>query len=453
MRKIWIACFCAALLVPTWGTTSWANAPHSAADAGKGKVKITGCTGKGNITFMFWGDKGDLFAQTQSIKAAEKACPGLHVTAAWHQSDYDTALKTAIGSGNAPDLFQLDGSKRVPQYVTDGALTNLDSYVKRDNLNLSKVFWKQCLGEMSYKGHTYGLMRSCGNQKILFYNKDMFDAQHLQYPNSSWTLNDFAAAAQKLSGNYATASDTSSKLRFGWGWHSDDFGMETMLYQYGADWLSKDLHTCTLTSTAARQAFQWWHDLRWKLHGAATPAQGALGGDWFSGFQKGTVGMTFAGAWAENYLFNHSPGSTGAPVPFKWGATLLPKGPKTRLGIMAATAEVVSSRSKNKNAAYWLARFVTEGQGAVLQGASGIDTPGAKALWNNPAVKAEFGSLLPVAYQANLNGRTPTLVPQYDDFSSTVQAAMDTFWNSESGSVDDATAQACKDVQSKGLLP
>jgi ABC-type glycerol-3-phosphate transport system substrate-binding protein len=290
MKKLWIALLGAALLIGSWGGANRiASAYNHAA-----KLAVKGCTGKGNVTFMFWGDKGDEYAQLQSIKAAEKACPGLHVIPAWHQSDYDTALKTAIGSGNAPDLFQLDGSKRVPQYASEGALADLGAYIKRDNVNLSKVFWTQCLGEMSYKGKTYGLMRSCGNQKILFYNKDMFDAMHIPYPNTSWTLAKFASVAQKLSGNYATASDSTSKLRYGWGWHSDDFGMETMLYQYGADWLSKNLHQCTLTSTAARSAFTFWHNLRWNLHGAATPAQ--AGGDWFGGFHDGTVGMTFAGA-------------------------------------------------------------------------------------------------------------------------------------------------------------
>jgi multiple sugar transport system substrate-binding protein len=449
-KRLWLPVLGAALLVGSWGGISKAASAYTHANAPAGKIKISNCSGKGTVKFMFWGDKGDLAAQTASIKAAEKACPGLHVIADWHQSDYDTALKTAIGSGNAPDLFQLDGSKRVPQYATEGALAPIDSYIKRDKINLSKIFFKTCLGEMSYKGKTYGLMRSCGNQKILFYNKDMFDAKKLKYPTNSWTLADFSKAAQKLSGNYSDSSDSTSTLRYGWGWHSDDFGMETMLYQYGADWLSKNLKQCTLTTPAARAAFTWWHNLRWNLHGAATPSQ--AGGDWFGGFQNGTVGMTFAGAWAEDYLFNHSPGSTGAPVKFKWGAALLPKGPKTRLGIMAATAEVVSKTSKNKNAAYWLARFITEGQGAVLMGASGADTPGAKALWNAPAVKKEFGSLLSVALLANNYGRTPLLVPQYDDFQSTIQSAMDNYWNSASGSVNDATSKACADVTSKGLL-
>ena len=248
LRKIGASLLAVGLLAGSWGGISHASTANSHPAKG---IKIKNCTGKGTVRFMFWGDKGELAAQTKSIKAAEKACPGLHVTADWHQSDYDTALKTAIGSGNAPDLFQLDGSKRVPQYASEGALAPIDSFIKKDKLNVSKVFWKQCLGEMSYKGKTYGLMRSCGNQKILFYNKDMFDAMHMKYPTNSWTLANFATAAQKLSGNYATKSDATAKLRYGWGWHADDFGMETMLYQYGTDWLSKNLKTCTLTSSRA----------------------------------------------------------------------------------------------------------------------------------------------------------------------------------------------------------
>jgi multiple sugar transport system substrate-binding protein len=400
---------------------------------------------------MFWGDKGDLFAQRQSIKAAEKACPGLNVIADWHESGYDDALKTAIGSGNAPDLFQLDGAKRVPQYASQGALAKLDSFVKRDKLNLGKVFWKECLGEMNYKGHVYGLMRSCGNQKLLYYNKDIFDARKVKYPTNNWTYKDFANAAVKLGGTYATRSDSDAKLRVGYGWNNDDFAIQSYLYQWGADWLSKDLKTCTLTSKAARQAFQWWHDLRWQRHGAATPSQVNVTGDWFGGFQKGTIGMTFAGAWAMNYLFHLNPGSTESPPKFKWGVVLTPKGPKSRQAVMASTAEVVSARSKNKNAAYWLARFVTQGPGAAIQGANGIDTPGAKALWKDKRVVKEMKPILDVARAAQKFGRVPRIVPQYDKFWDTLQKSLNPFWDNDNASVNDATSKACSSVND--LLP
>jgi multiple sugar transport system substrate-binding protein len=448
LRKIGATFVAVAMWIGSWGGISQAATASSHSYASAAKPKIKNCTGKGTVRFMFWGDKGDLYAQKQSIKAAEKACPGLHVIADWHQSDYDTALKTAVGSGNAPDLFQLDGAKRVPEYASQGALAPLDQFVKRDKLNLKKIFWSNCLGQMSYKGKTYGLMRSCGNQKLLYYNKDMFKAKGVKFPTNNWTYKDFAAAAVKLGGTYSDASDSNSHLRVGYGWNGDDFATQSYLYQWGADWLTPNLKTCTLTSSKARTALQWWHDLRWVKHGAATPSQANVTGDWFSGFQKGYVGMTFAGAWAMNYLFHQNPGATDPPVPFKWGVALTPKGPASRQSVIASTAEVVSAHSKNKNAAYWLARFVTEGPGSAIQGANGIDTPGAKGLWKSKKVVKEMKPVLSVALAAQKYGRIPRVVPQYDKFWDSVSKALSPYWDGENVNVKDATNSACQNAQS-----
>ena len=126
---------------------------------------------KGNVSFMFWGDKGEYNEQTAVIKQVEAACPGIHVTPLWDQGNYDNDLATKIGSGNAPDVFQLDGSKRLPEYVSQGALKDLTPYIKQDDLNLQATFLPACLPETQYKGKTYGMERDCGNQGMLIYQQ------------------------------------------------------------------------------------------------------------------------------------------------------------------------------------------------------------------------------------------------------------------------------------------
>lgn len=447
MKRVWAPFLVSTLIASLWaGTAPTARAAKHQRAAPATKIK--GCNAKGTIHFAFWGDKGDLFAQNQSIKAAEKACPGLKVVADWHQSDYDTWLKTALGSGNAPDVFLLDGGKRIPEYASQGALAPLDKYITRDKLDVKKIFWAECLPQMTYKKHLYGLLRTCGNQKLLYYNKDMFDAKNVKYPTNNWTYKDFAKAAVSLGGTYSIKSDPNSHLRVGYGWNGDDFATQSYLFQWGADWLSKDLKTCTLTSSSAKKALQWWHDLRWKQHGAATPSQQNVTDNWFGGFQKGYVGMTFAGAWAINYLFHLNPGATDPSPKFKWGVVLTPKGPKSRQAVIAGTGVVISSQSKNKNAAYWLVRFVTQGPGAVQAGATGVDTPGAKSLWNAKAVVKTMKPVLTVAKEAQKYGRSPRLVPQYDKFWDALNKSLGPYWDNENADVNSATSDACQAAQS-----
>ncbi|MCA1598490.1 MAG: extracellular solute-binding protein, partial [Chloroflexi bacterium] len=114
--------------------SAWAPAVRAAGPAQQHSAS-SGCTAKGTVSYMFWGDKGEDIEQTAVIKQAEAACPGLHVNAIWDQGSYDADLATKIGSGNAPDVFQLDGSKRLPEYVSQGALKDITPYIKKDGLN------------------------------------------------------------------------------------------------------------------------------------------------------------------------------------------------------------------------------------------------------------------------------------------------------------------------------
>ena len=167
---------------------------------------------------MYWGDSGDNAAHKSSIAVAEKQCKGLHVNPIWDSGNYDTDLATKIGSGNAPDLFQLDASKRIPQYVSLGALAPLDTFVKQQKIDLTGTYWPQCVNELTYKGHVYGLPRTCSNQSLLFYNKEMFRAKGVAFPTNKWTYTDMANAAQSCP--EATPCRMTRRLSCGSAWRS-----------------------------------------------------------------------------------------------------------------------------------------------------------------------------------------------------------------------------------------
>ena len=453
MKKRWIVLLGATTLVVSSmvGAQSVLARGHSVSSSGSAAVKTPRCTAKGTVTYMYWGDSGDNAAHKKSIAVAEKKCKGLHVNAIWDSGNYDTDLATKIGSGNAPDLFQLDASKRIPQYVSQGALAPLDTFVKQQKVHLKGTYWPQCVNELTYKGHVYGLPRTCSNQSLLFYNKDMFRAKKVALPTNKWTYTDMANAAQKLSGTYSLPHDQTSQLRFGMAFNTDDFRTEQFMWGWGGDWLNSNLNRCTMTSPAARAGLQFLHDIAYKHHGMPTAAQASGLPDYFTGFQKQRYAMAFMGPWALNYAFGKKPGGQSL-INFDWGAVLTPRGPKSRQAVMASTGLVISKRSRHKSAAFWLARFDSDGNGAVLTGAYGVDMPGAKALWTNPAVVREYGKpLLATIRRSNLTGRYPKLVPQYDKFWNVISTDLQPFWQGHE-SVQQVTSKACADVKSQGLL-
>jgi multiple sugar transport system substrate-binding protein len=448
VKKRWMVLLGATVVVASMVSAQGVLARSHAAS---GTPTVLRCTASGTVTYMYWGDSGDNAAHKSSIAVAEKQCKGLHVDPIWDSGNYDTDLATKIGSGNAPDLFQLDASKRIPQYVTLGALAPLDTFIKKQNVDMTGTYWAQCVNELTYKGHVYGLPRTCSNQSLLFYNKEMFQAKGVPFPTNKWTYTDLANAAAKLSGTYSLPHDSTSQLRFGMAFNTDDFRTQQFMWAWGGDWLNSKLTQCTMTSAPARAGLQFLHDLAYKYHGMPTAAQASGLPDYFGGFQKERYAMAFMGPWALDYAFGKKPG--GQPqVNFNWGAVLTPSGPKSRQAVMASTGLVIAKNSPHKNAAFWLARFDSVGIGAVMTGAYGVDMPGAKALWSNKAVVAEYGqSLLNTIRQSNLTGRYPKLVPQYDKFWSVISTDLQPFWQDQA-SVQDVTSKACADVTSQGLL-
>jgi len=452
MKKRWIVLLGATFVVASLvGAQSVLAGGRSVSSSGSAAAKMPRCTAKGTVTYMYWGDAGDNAAHKKSIAVAEKKCKGLHVNAIWDSGNYDTDLATKIGSGNAPDLFQLDASKRIPQYVSLGALSPLDKLVKQQKMHLTKTYWPQCVRELTYKGHVYGLPRTCSNQSLLFFNKDMFRKRGVKFPTNKWTYTDMANAAKRLSGTYSLPHDPTSQLRFGMALNTDDFRTEQFMWGWGGDWLNSKLNKCTMTSSASRKGLQFLHNIAYKYHGMPTAAQASGLPDYFTGFQKQRYAMAFMGPWALDYAFGKKPGGQ-ALINFKWGAVLTPKGPKSRQAVMASTGLVIAKHSSHKSAAFWLARFDSEGNGAVLTGAYGVDMPGAKALWSNKAIVREYGKpLLATIRKSNATGRYPKLVPQYDKFWNVISTDMQPFWQGQA-TVQQVTTKACADVTSQGLL-
>jgi len=427
--------------------SAWAPAARAASPAQQQRAS-SGCTA--TVSYMFWGDKGEDIEQTAVIKQAEAACPGLHVNALWDQGSYDADLATKIGSGNAPDVFQLDGSKRLPEYVSQGALKDITPYIQKDGLNLKSTFWPACLPETQYQGKTYGMERDCGNQGMLIYNKDMFDARHVSYPTSSWTYKDLQTAAAKISGNYSLPTDSSAKLRFGIGIQTDDYRMQQYMWDWGGDWLSSNLKSCTITSAQSKAGLEWWHNLAFKYHGAPTGLQQKVVGDPVSGFQTQRYAMAFVGPWALNYLVKPSAYLSGNAVKFKWGVAANPYGTVSRAALVSTGEEVMSAHTKNPAAAYQVMKYVTTGTSTKLLAHYGIGIPGNVAASTTSAFTDEYAPYTQTWLQGIKDGRTPRLVPQYDKFNDAVVNAFKTYWTGQT-TIDSAASTACNNV--KSLLP
>ncbi|MCK5408716.1 MAG: extracellular solute-binding protein, partial [Candidatus Heimdallarchaeota archaeon] len=96
-------------------------------------------------------------------------------------------------TGEAPDIFLGKGSwfGELAQLGYIHSLTNLITP------EIEAKFFPSAISGLGYKGEYWGLPMWY-DSILLFYNKDLFDAQNVSYPLANWTDIEFLEAATKL---------------------------------------------------------------------------------------------------------------------------------------------------------------------------------------------------------------------------------------------------------------
>jgi multiple sugar transport system substrate-binding protein len=124
-------------------------------------------------------------------------------------SDYERQLTLGMASGNLPDIVILDGCDMASFIAMGlfGDITDLTADIKWDE------YIPGPLSSTMANGRHYGVPFA-SNCTALYYNKDMFDAAGLAYPDENTTWDEFRAMAKTLTkggvygfGNAATNTD------------------------------------------------------------------------------------------------------------------------------------------------------------------------------------------------------------------------------------------------------
>jgi multiple sugar transport system substrate-binding protein len=110
--------------------------------------------------------------------------------------NYFTRLESQIAGGSPPDVFELNYENFV-NYASKDVLLSLDSYLAADETFSRNDYYERAIDAFEYEGSQYGLPATFSTS-VLFYNKDLFDAAGLDYPDDSWTWEDALEAALEL---------------------------------------------------------------------------------------------------------------------------------------------------------------------------------------------------------------------------------------------------------------
>src|SRR5919205_4394638 len=127
---------------------------------------------KTTVTLTGWASSpAETAALRTTIRGFERSHKGYKVNYAPINGDYPSAMLGKFAARKPPDVFYVD-SNVAPDWMSQGVLQPLDSYVKQSKFSL-KPFFPRLVDAFRWKGHLYGLPKDW-SPLALEYNKAMF---------------------------------------------------------------------------------------------------------------------------------------------------------------------------------------------------------------------------------------------------------------------------------------
>lgn len=379
---------------------------------------LTPALAQTTITWSFWGDPAELPPNYEVIEAFEAAHPEIQVEvqhAPW--SSYFDRLQTQMAGGTAPDVMFINN---VPSYAARGVLEPLDPYIEESGFN-ADAYYPDLRRIFSHDGQTYGFARD-NDTTVLFYNKDLFDAAGVAYPDDTWDWAQLREAAAALT----TKDGRGRTVQYGLALEKNKYPL--WVYQNGGTVFDDALAATDfrMDEPAAVEAIGFVAELI--LEDGSVPSFDAMQqlGDTTQLFSTGRVAMV---------MTNAARVPTFMEAPFSWDVAPLPTGPDgTRANTAGGAGYVMSSTSPNKDAAWTFLQFLAGPEGQSIFASTGLAVPAL----NTEETTQAFLDALPetisgeVFIEETANGVLFPVFPGWTEIESTVVIpALDLVWNGE----------------------
>lgn len=310
---------------------------------------LAGCgSRKPNVTtirFTSWGNEVEEANLRALVTEFEKRHPNIRVEieiTPWARM-FDKLMISSAG-GRPPDVTRIS-SEWFPPIAAKGLLEPLDDYIKRDNYDLDDFYPESIEGWGRYNGILYEIPTDI-DVYAMYYNKDMFDKAGIPYPDWTWDWDKYVEVAAKLTRDL----DGDGRLDQ-WGC-APDMWWQSYIYANGGLIVSEDGNKCLLDQPEAYEGLQFMSDLVNRFRVAPTPEDTqSLGASKL--FTTGKIAMNVSGSWAAELIYKNEIKT------FEYDIAPLPKGPKSRATFIGGAAYAVLARSRHKDEAWELVKWMT----------------------------------------------------------------------------------------------
>jgi multiple sugar transport system substrate-binding protein len=308
----------------------------------------------GTVTLSGWTSSGAEFDLLKQVIAGfEKKYPKIKVNYQPVNGDYPTAMLAKFAARKPPDVFYVDSSV-APDWMSQGVLEPLDSFIKKNNFS-TKAFYPRLLNGFEYKGHIYGFPKDW-SPLAMEVNTSMLAKAGVSAPQ---TWGQLISVAKKLQTSGAVPGGAPICISADWA------RLLAFVYQNKGTFLNAAKTAPTVQSPAVKGAVNFYVGL---LQGGLAQTPDKLSSDWCgTALGKEKAAIIFEGNWLVPFMHDTYPN-------VKYG--IFPMIHAKQHGNLAFTVSYSMAKdSKNKDLAWVLLSYLTGKQGMQKWTSLGLALP------------------------------------------------------------------------------
>jgi multiple sugar transport system substrate-binding protein len=289
------------------------------------------------LRFATWDSGEALKIQEKIAEKFEEKHPFIEIQMEAYGDEFDQKLTAAFGAKNPPDVMYM---WNFPAYFQ--SLEPLENFIKRDPTIDLNDFYQGLFNYSTMYRELYGLPAGF-TTRVIYYNKDLFDAAGIPYPKDGWTWDDFTSAAKKLT-NPALA-----QYGFGVRPEPDTYDLQGIVWSNGSSFISEDGQKINgyMNSPETIEAIDLFADMAKEKSAVLVGGKNQQSGE--EAFKTGRIAMWETGIW---------PLDEFKKAGVNFGTVEMPafKGKRVR-GVISVSAISIAKDSKNKDVAWEFVKF------------------------------------------------------------------------------------------------
>lgn len=322
------------------------------------------------VTITWWAtERGRDTAATRQLhydlaRTYEAEHPGVFVAVTLYPSrGFANRIVTAIAAGQGPDIWY---HYYATDIATQGFLEDLTPYVEESGM--ADTWFASAARRAVYDGHYYGVPRDAVSGFIA-YNKDIFDAAGVAYPEDGWTVADYRDLAIQL-------TDAENGIYGAGGIEASDGCLQWSPFSFnlGTELTSEDGRTVAgyMDTEASINAMAWCLGLVTEDQVTAPADMAEQFGE--QTFNSGKVAMQALSDWEIPALMEQS---------FNWGLVAPPRFDENTDVVPWADSYVyyMWNGSQHKDAAWDFMEWLTGPEAQKLAAEAGVWSPNSPAVW------------------------------------------------------------------------